>query len=331
MKYIRVISALLAIMLLVSLCGCSFFNQNSPAAPVSTTAPPVTAAYSNNTPEPSTLAPDADPVLPPLEFDPEEAEYLGTIETGIYGALSVYYQDQRIVIFDTYDTKLFELYANGYEPFYNHTPIELAADDVNFDGYTDFYLLYSESNLNSYYFFWLWNMQERTFKYYLPLSSVPTPEVDSARRRIVSSNMTNLDTLVTTEYIWQDGNIMPIAHGESTVDNSGDQPLPDGPEEADLSMSILDGHILSSVTMHLNEKTRSDWICRIENESVVRLYTSTVDRNDHTHRFIFRGITPGTTTVVLRYAQNWNADYVAQRILNITVRRDYTLKIVIVE
>ena len=98
-----------------------------------------------------------------------------------------------------------------------------------------------------------------------------------------------------------------------------------------LSISILDGHILSSVTMHINEKTRSDWICRIENESIVRLYTNTVDRKDHTHRFIFRGIVPGTTTVVLRYAQNWNADYVSQRILNITVQKDHTLKIVVVE
>ncbi len=331
MKYKSILSALLAAVLLLSLTGCGLFHGNTPATPVTTTAPHVTSVYSDYTTEPATLDPDADPVLPPLEFDPEEAEYLGTIETGIYGDVKIYYQDQRLIIYDSYDTKLFELYANGYEPFYNHTPVELIGDDVNFDGYTDFYLLYSEANLNSYYFFWLWNMQERTFKYYLPLSSVPTPEIDAARRRVISSDMTDLDTLVTTEYIWQDGNIMPIAHGESTVDHSNDSPVPDGPEEADTSMSILDGHILSSVTMHMNEKTRSDWICRIENESIVRLYTNTVDRNDHTHRFIFRGIMPGTTTVVLRYAQNWNSDYVAQRILNITVRRDYTLKIVIVE
>ena len=124
---------------------------------------------------------------------------------------------------------------------------------------------------------------------------------------------------------------MPVAHGESTIDHSSESSLPAGPEEADLSMSILDGHILSSVTMHLNKKTRSDWLCRIENESIVRLYTSTVDKKDNTHRFIFRGIVPGTTTVILRYAENWNADYISQRVLNITVKKDHTLKIIVVE
>ena len=331
MKYKIFLSALLTLALLIGLAACGHTTQNDPTAVTQPTTTDSTAVYSDNETEPSTIHPNADPFLPPLEFDEEEADYLGEIETGIYGDVSVYYQDQRLLLFDSYDTKLFELYANGYEPNYNNSPIELVGDDINFDGYTDFYLLYSEANLNSYYFFWIWNMQERTFKYYLPLSSVPSPEIDAERRRIISSNMTDLDTLITTEYVWQDGNIMPVGHGETTIDHSGESSLPEGPEEADLSMSILDGHILSSVTMHLNEKTRSDWLCRIENESILRLYTNTVDRKDNTHRFIFRGIVPGTTTVVMRYAESWNADYVSQKVLNVTVNKDYTLKIVVVE
>ena len=330
MKLKYILSMLLAAALVFSLTGCMLRRPGS-NTPTSITAPSVTQAYFENTTEPVTADPDADPVLDPLEFDEEKAEYLGTITTGIYGNVKIYYQDERLVIFDSYGTKLFELYANGYEPFYNHTPVVLEADDVNFDGYTDFYLLYSEASLNSYYFFWLWNMQARTFQYYLPLSSVPSPEVDTARRRIIANDMTDLDTVITTEYVWQDGNIMPIAHGESTVDRSNEESVIVGPEEADTSMSILDGHILSSVVMHMNDPTRSDWLCKIENESILRLYTDTIDRNDHTHRFIFRGLLTGTTTVVLRYAESWNSDYVAQRILNVTVNRDRTLKIVIVE
>lgn len=331
MKLKYIISAILVFALLTGAAGCGFIRPNTPVTPVTTTAPQASYVYSDETTEPVTQDPDADPVLPPLEFDPEKAEYLGTIESGIYGNIKIYYQDLRLVIYDSYGKQIFTLYANGYEPFYNNSPVELFGDDVNFDGYTDFYLLYSEANLNSYYFFWIWNMQERTFKYYLPLSSVPSPEIDAERKRIVSSDYTDFDTLVTTEYVWQNNNIMPVAHGEATVDHSGESTLPDGPEEADTSMSILDGHILSTVTMRLNETTRSDWLCRIEDESVVRLYTNTVDNNDHTHRFIFRGVKPGTTTVLLRYAQYWDSDYIAQRILNITVQRDYTLKIVLVE
>lgn len=331
MKYKYCLAIFLAAVLLLCAAGCIRPTGTDPSVPARTTEPEVTTAYNEHTTEPGETDPNADPLLPPVEFDEETAEYLGEIESEIYSVLKLYYQDQRILIFDSYGTRLFELYANGYEPFYNHTPIELIGNDVDFDGHTDFYLLYSEANLNSYYFFWIWNMQERTFKYYLPLSSVPSPEIDAQRHRIVSSNMTDLQTVITTEYVWQDGNIMPVAHGEATVDPSSTNSAPEGPEEVDLSMSILDGHILSSVTMHLNETTRSDWLCRIENESIVRLYTNTVDRNDHTHRFIFRGLQPGTTTVVLRYAENWNAAYVAQRVLNITVQRDHTLKIVVVE
>ena len=46
------------------------------------------------------------------------------------------------------------------------------------------------------------------------------------------------------------------------------------------------------------------------------------------HRFIFVGVRPGTTTVVLRYAKSWDSDYIADKVLNITVQPDMTLRII---
>ena len=93
MKYKYILCALLTVTVLLSSAGCSLFHSNTPVTPVATTAPPVTSAYTDQTTEPVTLDPDADPVLPPLEFDAKAAVYLGKIETGIYGYVKIYYQD----------------------------------------------------------------------------------------------------------------------------------------------------------------------------------------------------------------------------------------------
>ena len=327
MRATKLLSILLCAVMLFTGAACSRTYGNTPTAP-RTTAPQPTEAV----PTAPVNAPAEDEfVLDPLEFDPEEAELLGTIETEIYGEITIYFQQDRFFIFDSYNSRLFMLYAYSYEPFYQDTPVELIAEDANFDGYTDFMVLYSQANLNSYYYFFLWNMQKRTFEYYLPLSSVPSPSVDKERRRIISTDLRNETTEITTEYIWQDGNILPVGHGERTISLTRENEENNGPEEADTAISISDGHILSSVSLKINENSRSDWLCRIENELIVRLYSDTVDNSKHTHRFTFHGLLPGTTTVVLRYATSWNAPYFSQRILNITVNMDRTLTIKTVE
>lgn len=327
----RFLCIFLVISFLFALAACKA-DAPTPDAQSTTAAPATDATQEYETAQVTEPDENAEPNLGHFEFDSEKAQYLGTIDTEIYGKLSFYYQENRLVLFDAYNTQRFALYANSYEPHYQGAEVELIGEDVNFDGYTDFYLLYSQGNMNAYYFFWIWNMQDRTFEYYLPLSSVPSPEIDKERKLITSSDQTDFDTIITTDYVWQNGNIVPVGHGERTVTPANEsQPDITGPEDADLSLSLLDGHILSSVTMKMNENTKADWLCRIEDERIVRIYSENKDTVNKTHRFVFRGLAQGTTTVILRYAANWNAEYVAQRILNITVNPDATLKIVIVE
>ena len=326
MRSCKLVCALLCLVLTALTAACA--RGGNPNTPTKPTLPQETEALATM----PSQAPQSDEyVLEPLEFDEEKAECLGTVDTEIYGEITIWFQQDRFFIFDSYDTKLFTLYAYSYEPEYGDTPIELIGEDVNFDGYADFRVLYSQANLNSYYFFWIWNMQKRTFEYYLPLSSVPSPTIDAEKRRIFSSYIRNETTEISTEYVWQNGNIMPVGHGERTIDLTREDEKQTGPEEADAAISINDRHVLSSVTLRVNEKTRSDWICRIENERIVKLYADALDSSKHTHRFTFYGVLPGTTTVVLRYASNWNEPYLSQKILNITVNTDRTLTIKTIE
>ena len=329
MKKHTVIALFLAVLLLLSLSSCFLLTPKKALRPERTTEAAQTSFVYTTVPD---AAADGEPDLGPFTFDAENAEYLGTIKSEIYEKLHIYYQDDRIVIFSDYGAQLFTLYAYGYVPNYEDTPIELIGDDVNFDGHIDFYLLYSQANLNSYYFFWIWDMEKHTFRYYLPLSSVPSPELDKNRKRILSNDKTAVNTLVTTEYIWQNGDILPVAHGEKTIDpDNTASTRTRGPEDVDTSVSILTGHIISTVTMKVNKNTNSRWLCKIEDEKIVKLYSETLDPQTLTDKFSFRGYKPGTTTVVLRYATTWNAPYVAQKILNITVNTDLTLNVLIVE
>ena len=327
MKYKKIIASVLAAAVLFSLAACGR-QHNTPSRPEKTTAP-VTHAPVVITTDPDT---DEDEILlGPFTFDEDEAEFLGTFDSEIYEEISVYYQDQRLILFDSYGSKMFELYAYSYEPYYEGTQIELIGEDVNFDGYTDFYLLYSQANFNSYYFFWIWNMQKRTFEYYLPLSSVPSPRIDENTRRIHSSDRISEDTLRTTDYIWENGQISAVSHGEQTIDITPEDPVITGPEDVDADPIISDGHVLSSVTLHMNDRTNSDWLCRIENPAVLQLSSEYKDIFSNTHKFVFRGFMRGTTTVVFRYAKSWNDPYVVQKILNVTVNTDNTLRIIVVE
>ncbi len=324
MKIKKFIALFLAAAMLFPLAACNKRNGSqsptrSTEASTEPTAAPTTAVNNANEDEIQ---------LGPFTFDEDEAEYLGSFDSEIYEKVRAYYQDQRIVLFDPYDTQIGVLYAYSYEPNYEDTPIELIGEDVNFDGYTDFYLLYSQANFNSYYFFWIWNMQKRTFEYYLPLSSVPSPDVDAQTRRIHSSDRVSEETLRTTDYEWKDGEITPVSFGEQTIDINNTNPSITGPEDVDPKMVIIDGHVLSSVSLNLNQKTQSDWLCRIENESILRIASNIKDIFTNTRKFVFRGYYPGTTTVILRYAKNWNDPYVVQKILNVTVNADYTLRIV---
>ncbi len=203
---------------------------------------------------------------------------------------------------------------------YSEGEIQLLAGDVNFDGYTDFMLLHARGTFNTYYFCWLWDMAAHTFKYYLPLSSIPSPTFDMQNKRIISSDRRSTTLLLTTDYIWQNGELVPVGHGEYSLPEQTTRA--GAAEDVDTSVTISDGKLLSYIEFNTNKDSSCRWICKIENQAVLRLYSDTPNKNANIHRFTFRGVSVGTTTVAFRYSTGWDAGFVAERIFNVTVGRD---------
>lgn len=325
-KIISVMLALLSVVLVFSSC---VNHEGGSSVPV-TTQP-----YIPSTPHPSDLEPhssgeeettaEEETTKDLFTFSEEDAILLGEMDSDIYGKLIVYYQDDHIAVRNSYDSTLFSFSSQSYSPPEVDEDEELLeSDDMNFDGYPDMRLLYRKTSLNTYYLCWMWDMQRKNYVYYEPLANIPSPTFDKESGKVLSLNRATSMSGTLTTYTWQDGDIFPVSN--KMVSTEGE--LVTGPEDADTSISIIDGLPHSFIVLNGNPDSSSRWICKIEDERVVKLYSDSYDNTTCAHKFVFKGIAQGTTTVVLRYATSWNADYIASKELNITVHPDATLTIV---
>ena len=301
-----------------------------------TTAPPITLPAVVK-PEATTAATEtAAPEEPtaPFEFDEDEAEYLGYMNSPIYGRLYLYQQDGFIVIYDSYSTRLFLVDGQGFtrenaedllEEDPDSTTQILNIGDLDFDGDLDFRLLLNKDSLNEYFACWLWDMEKKTFEPFRPLSVIPNPDFDAALKKVVSYNRINSQNAIVTEYEWQGKELLPTGFREV---NNGSETYLGGPEDVDAPLGIFDGMAISGVTIQGNANSDSKWLCKIENEAILYLFSTEYNEFNRNYRFTFAGIQPGTTTVVLRYATSWEADYIAERVLNVVVNPDMTLRII---
>lgn len=297
-------------------------TTTSPNGGIVTAAPesPTTQASAESATEEETTADD-------FSFSAEDAEYLGKMDSDIYGKLFVYFQDAHIAILNEYDAVLFSFDAQNYAPA-EETVTEdgekaetVLAEDINFDNYNDLMILYRQTALNSFYLCWTWDMASKSYVYYEPLADLPNLTFDSLSGSVYSLNRSSSKSAILTTYTWQDGDLYPVSH--KTVASDGDIVI--GPDDVDTGIAITDGLALSVVSLYGNKNSNSRWICKIEDERYVKLYEDSYNEADETYRFVFRGMAQGTTTVVLRFATGWNAEYIAEKVLNITVKPDATL------
>lgn len=329
MAYKKYTALLLALtLILLSFSGCAFFSGNetttaSPTDETQFTFAPETS--STQTAQEETTGTEETTEFDDFEFEPEEAEELGKINSEIYGRLTVYFQDDHIALLDDYGTPLFAFGAEGLSPLTDeHEDYEaVACDDMNFDGYADLRILYRTTSLNAYYLCWMWDMTEKAYVYYEPLSSIPTPSFEQNAHTVVSLNKSSRLSATLTTYNWQDGELYPIDHRIISTENETEP----GSDDVDRTISITDGLLFSYVVLNCTGNSNSRWICKVENENIVNLIGDTYNETLLTHKFVFQGRSTGTTTVVFRYAISWASDYVAEKVVNITVNDDKTLTI----
>lgn len=314
-------AAAFALLLLVLSCGaCRSAKKN----------PPPTEPAQEEESASSEFVPAVRPATDPPEdeafdFDQEAADYIGYFESPIYGRLLVYYQEEKLVILNAYGTRLFLLSAQSFDPKNSEDPPELIAEDMNFDGAVDFGVLYQDDGMNRYYDCWLWNHEERTFQFSVPLSGIPSPTFDAVNQTVYSYYRLTAQNAIVAEYKWQSAGLVPVAHHAS---NGGSENILNAPEDVDTPISIFDGIQFAGVTLRGNVDSQSRWLLKIEDETMVRLYANEYNPVNAMYKFTFQGLRPGTTTVALKYAVSWDAPAIADKALNITVLPDFTLRIV---
>ena len=319
----KTLACLLCVTVLTALIlGCGK-KQPTAALPDAQTADKTTDPLAELTQAAETAT--AEDLTQQEDFDAENADWLGSFEHSIYGSLSVWYRDRQIAVYDAYGNIKFLFSSHGYTPETSGKEIEMLCEDMNFDGETDFGLLYADNDLNKYYDCWIWNAEKRAYLFSEPLSGIPSPSFDGEKQTVYSYNRISEQNAIVTEYKWQSAGLLPIAH--RSLDN-GETSIITAPEDVDTPISIFDGLPLSGVTLMGNVDSQSGWLCKIEDETIVTLYSNEHNPVNAMYRFTFQGLRPGATTVVLKYATDWNAEAIADRILNIIVQKDLTLRII---
>lgn len=262
-------------------------------------------------------------------FNDGKARVIGEMSSEIYGKMKLYFQDGKIAIKDEFGDLKFVLDAEGYSPSSEEDGIQLTAEDMNFDGYTDFRLPSSLGSVNSFYYCWLWDMSAKTFKYYPPLSAICSPVFNKNTKEIVSTNRSSAARYDVTTYKWIDGQLSVQKHELVTADENITST---GAEIAENNtVEISNGMFIGFITLYGNPGSQCRWIPIVEDEGIVDVLSQTYDDATAKTMICFQAHGVGTTTAVVRFALDRNSDYISERVFNITADDDLHIKITEIE
>ena len=329
MKHKKIIAFATALTLVLGFSACKRGTngdettaRESTAVEESTTSEETTAETTTETE--STTEPEKKFV-----FNEGKARVIGEMSSEIYGKMKLYFQDGKIAIKDEFGDLKFVLDAEGYSPSSEEDGIQLTAEDMNFDGYTDFRLPSSLGNVNSFYYCWLWDMSAKTFKYYPPLSAICSPVFNKNTKEIVSTNRSSAARYDVTTYKWIDGQLSVQKHELVTADENITST---GAEIAENNtVEISNGMFIGFITLYGNPGSQCRWIPIVEDEGIVDVLSQTYDDATAKTMICFQAHGVGTTTAVVRFALDRNSDYISERVFNITADDDLHIKITEIE
>lgn len=329
MKHKKIIAFATALTLVLGFSACKRGKngdettvRESTAVEESTTSEETTAETTTETE--STTEPEKKFV-----FNDGKARVIGEMSSEIYGKMKLYFQDGKIAIKDEFGDLKFVLDAEGYSPSSEEDGIQLTAEDMNFDGYTDFRLPSSLGSVNSFYYCWLWDMSAKTFKYYPPLSAICSPVFNKNTKEIVSTNRSSAARYDVTTYKWIDGQLSVQKHELVTADENITST---GAEIAENNtVEISNGMFIGFITLYGNPGSQCRWIPIVEDEGIVDVLSQTYYDATAKTMICFQAHGVGTTTAVVRFALDRNSDYISERVFNITADDDLHIKITEIE
>ena len=325
----RKISAfLLTFLILLTLSSCKDeevkhkTGWNNPEEPTENQTTSEAEETTDSITEEITTSASADEVK--VTFSEKNALKVGSFDSEIYGKLNVYFQDGYFFIFDEYKDKEFMVFAEGYSASKTDGKALAIFDDMNFDGYTDFGVCYYKDVINSYYFCFIWDNSERTFRYQLSLSNLANPDFDP-----VSKTVTSIERLTTTSHIERVYNYHEGVLNQISSKNITEEPVTAGAETVDANVQVNSTPKNTTVILNANENSHSKWVCIIEDESVVTVASECYNEEASAYEFMLAPVSPGATTVFFRYVSVVNEEYIEEIIVNAITNADSTLSVIV--
>lgn len=329
MKHKKIIAFATALTLVLGFSACKRGKNGDETTARESTAVEESTTSEETTAETTTEAESTTEPEKKFVFNEGKARVIGEMSSEIYGKMKLYFQDGKIAIKDEFGDLKFVLDAEGYSPSSEEDGIQLTAEDMNFDGYTDFRLPSSLGNVNSFYYCWLWDMSAKTFKYYPPLSAICSPVFNKSTKEIVSTNRSSAARYDVTTYKWIDGQLSVQKHELVTADENITST---GAEIAENNtVEISNGMFIGFITLYGNPGSQCRWIPIVEDEGIVDVLSQTYDDATAKTMICFQAHGVGTTTAVVRFALDRNSDYISERVFNITADDDLHIKITEIE
>ena len=94
----------------------------------------------------------------------------------------------------------------------------LTTPDINFDGYPDLLLIYSQGVQNIYYDGWIWNPETERYVYVPQFRMLASPTFDENARLIRTYEHGSATDHVDGVWAWRDGQLIEITRQEQTYD-----------------------------------------------------------------------------------------------------------------
>lgn len=92
----------------------------------------------------------------------------------------------------------------------------MTTSDINFDGFADLLLIYSQGLQNIYYDGWLWDSASGRYVYVPGMRELSSPQFDEKAQRIYTYAHGSATDSVSGVWAWQDGNPVELRRDEVT-------------------------------------------------------------------------------------------------------------------
>ena len=262
-----------------------------------------------------------------IKFSSSKAKEIGAFESAKYGKLIIYLQEGYFLILNDFGEHIFTVFAENISIAAADDKKTVIGADMNFDGNTDFGVRYYKDELNSYYYCFLWDSDEKSFSYFHPLTGLANPIFEAEDETVREMKRITYSKYTENIYSINQSNIKLIRTNENMEEEVTNEVL--GGDVVSTEIEVMENGNSALLTLKTNKDSENRWTCFIENEGVISLASENAEPLLHTQEFLLTSESVGATTVIFRFIEKETEKVLAEKNINAFVAEDMTVKIVI--